>query len=82
MVGAGAAGDAVGSSNQALKALLFDVRADHSILKSAKSEEFLATEVGKKLFDQLLKPYDEIDTSRSLVDLGLDSLVAIELRSW
>jgi aryl carrier-like protein len=80
--GAGAAGDAAGSSNQALKAFLVGARADLAILKSADSEDFLAAEIGKKLFNLLLKPHDEINTSRSLVDLGLDSLVAIELRSW
>ena len=30
----------------------------------------------------LTEPYDEIDTSRSSVKLGLDPLVAIELPSW
>lgn len=80
--GVATAGDAAGSSNQALKAFLVGARADTAILKSTDSEEFLAMEIGKKLFDLLLKPHDEIVTSRSLVDLGLDSLVAIELRSW
>ncbi|KAH7083527.1 putative polyketide synthase [Paraphoma chrysanthemicola] len=80
--GVAAATNTAGSSNQALKAFLVGARADPAILKSAESEEFLATEIGKKLFDLLLKPHDEINTSRSLIDLGLDSLVAIELRSW
>ncbi|KAI0604978.1 Qor NADPH:quinone reductase and related Zn-dependent oxidoreductase [Pyrenophora tritici-repentis] len=80
--GVAATADTAGSSNQALKAFLVGARADPAILKSAESEEFLAVEIGKKLFDLLLKPHDEINTSRSLVDLGLDSLVAIELRSW
>jgi NAD(P)-dependent dehydrogenase (short-subunit alcohol dehydrogenase family)/aryl carrier-like protein len=79
--GAGAA-DAEGSSNQALKAFLVSARADPLVLKSAESEEFLAMEIGKKQFDLLPKPYDELNMSRSLVDLGLDSLVAIELRAW
>jgi hypothetical protein len=36
----------------------------------------------QKLFDLLLKPQEELDTTLPLVNLGLNSLVAIELRSW
>jgi hypothetical protein len=80
--GASAAADAAGSSNQALKAFSVGARADPAIPTLADSEEFLAAEISKKLFDLLLKPHDEINTSRSLVDLSLGLLVAIKLRSW
>ncbi|CAG9990390.1 unnamed protein product [Clonostachys byssicola] len=74
--------DATTSSNQALKAAIAGALADSSTLKSTDFGEYLATEIGKKLFDLLLKPYDDLNTARPLVDLGLDSLVAIELRAW
>lgn len=81
----GHGGNAAGageSSSQALKAALARARGDMSALSSPEFEDFLAMEIGKKLFDLLLKPYEELDMDRSLVDLGLDSLVAIEVRAW
>lgn len=45
--------------------------------------EFLAREIGRKIYDFMLKPEEEeVDTSISLTQLGLDSLMAIELRRW
>ncbi|KAI1126023.1 putative polyketide synthase [Nemania abortiva] len=75
---AGPGTSGAGAANAALKAF----RADPSTLSTAEAEAFLAVEIGKKLFDLLLKPYDELNTTWPLVDLGLDSLVAIELRAW
>ena len=70
-----------GSTNT-LKTYLNNAKVDPSILKSTESSKLLALEIGKKLFDLLLKPQDELDTTWPLVDLGLDSLVALELRAW
>ncbi|KAI1209352.1 fatty acid synthase S-acetyltransferase [Annulohypoxylon truncatum] len=70
------------ASNEILKTFLASVKADPSLLKAAESSKTLALEIGKKLFDLLLKPQEDLNTSLSLVDLGLDSLVAIELRTW
>lgn len=39
-------------------------------------------EIGKKLCYLLLQPYDDINLKLPLGDLGLDSLVALELRVW
>jgi aryl carrier-like protein len=70
------------TSTETLKSYLANAKADPSLLKSAEAAKLLAVEIGKKLFDLLLKPQDELNTSLPLVDLGLDSLVAIELRAW
>ena len=70
------------TSTETLKSYLANAKADPSLLKSAEVAKLFAVEIGKKLFDLLLKPQDELNTSLSLVDLGLDSLVAIELRAW
>ena len=75
--GAGAA-----SSNETLKSYMASIKADTSLLKSPETAELFAVEIGKKLFDLLLKPQEELNTTWPLVDLGLDSLVAIELRAW
>ena len=44
---------------------------------------FLAREIGHKIYDFMLRPEEEEpDTGISLQQLGLDSLMAIELRRW
>ncbi|KAI4255784.1 MAG: hypothetical protein L6R42_006560, partial [Xanthoria sp. 1 TBL-2021] len=59
-----------------------NAKADSSTLKSAETVAFLAHEIGKKLFSLLMKPEEDLDASLSLVDLGMDSLVGIELCAW
>ncbi|KAL4968634.1 reducing polyketide synthase sphB [Aspergillus stella-maris] len=72
------------SSPDILKTYLASARADPSLLKSPTSgaSSFFATEIGKRLFRLLLKDERDINTGLALSDLGLDSLVAIELRAW
>lgn len=50
-------------------------KADPSVLETAETANVLAVETCKKLFDLLLKPHEDLNTSWSLVDPGLDSLV-------
>ena len=70
------------ASNDTLKTTLASCKADPSLLKSPEVAKLFSVEIGKKLFDLLLKPQENLNTSWALVDLGLDSLVALELRSW
>ena len=70
------------ASNDTLKTTLVSCKADPSLLKSPEVAKLFSVEIGKKLFDLLLKPQENLNTSWALVDLGLDSLVALELRSW
>jgi aryl carrier-like protein len=46
------------------------------------SPTLLAVEIGKRVFSFLLKSEEDLQTSCSLSDLGMDSLVAIEVRQW
>ncbi|KAJ9252219.1 hypothetical protein DTO207G8_4834 [Paecilomyces variotii] len=69
-------------STDVLKSFLANAQADPSILKSAEASKLFAVEIGKKLLDLLLKPQEDLNTSLPLLDLGLDSLVALELRAW
>jgi acyl carrier protein len=39
-------------------------------------------EIGNKLFGLLLLGNAEVDITMSTADMGLDSLVAVELRAW
>ncbi|KAI1388535.1 putative polyketide synthase [Hypoxylon trugodes] len=77
-----AGGADVAASNETLKAYLSMAKANPSVLKSPETAKLFALEIGKKLFDLLLKPQEELNPSWPLVDLGLDSLVALELRAW
>ncbi|KAM0563317.1 hypothetical protein ACHAPJ_001035 [Fusarium lateritium] len=69
-------------ANDGLRSLLSSVKNDPSILNSQKSINVLVLEIGKKLASLLLTGDVELDISMSTVDMGLNSLVAIELRGW
>jgi hypothetical protein len=62
-----------------LQAFLERVRetGDESLLRG-EGVGFLAVEVGKKIHDLMLKRYKEIGIGRTLAQIGLDSLMAIE----
>lgn len=70
------------ASNEILKTFLNSAKVDPTIFKTQEAANILALEIGKQLFDLLLKPHEDLNTSLPLVDLGLDSLVATELRAW
>lgn len=70
------------ASSASLKSFIASARADISILKTEDAPVFVASEIGKRLFALLLKPEEDLNTSLSLADLGMDSLVGIELRTW
>ncbi|CAK1367605.1 unnamed protein product [Cercospora beticola] len=42
----------------------------------------LAEEIGKKAFSMLLKPDEEVNIQTPLLSVGLDSLMAMQLRQW
>ncbi|GJN81831.1 type I iterative polyketide synthase [Purpureocillium lilacinum] len=79
----GESGNAAGAgSNDALKSFISQAKSDAALLGKADSAHFLAVEIGKKVFSFLLKSEEDLQTSCSLSDLGMDSLVAIEMRQW
>lgn len=65
-----------------LKAYITSAKRDPSILKNQDASKYLAKEVGKKLMSLIMKPEEEINLSLSLTDIGMDSLVGIELCNW
>ncbi|CVL00302.1 probable polyketide synthase [Fusarium mangiferae] len=70
------------ATNDELKSFITKAKKDSSVLHQADTAHFLAIEIGKKVFSFLLKPVEDLETSCSLSDLGMDSLVAIEVRQW
>ncbi|KAL4744332.1 hypothetical protein BDW72DRAFT_212821 [Aspergillus terricola var. indicus] len=77
---AGASASCSNSDN--LKSFLARAKKDTSILSTEESANFLAQEIGNKLFVFLLKSPENLDTSVSLAQLGMDSLVGVEMRGW
>lgn len=71
-----------GGSNDNFKVFLAKAKTNAAVLKEEKAATTFAREIGKKLNEFLLKSDDELNTSIPLARLGLDSLVAIEMRSW
>lgn len=53
-----------------------------AFLAETSTSTTLAIEIGRKISDLMLRPEDEVDIGQSLVEMGLDSLMAIELRRW
>lgn len=79
---AGGAGDGAGSSSSGIKAFLTEARNNHELLKSPEAVITIAKEIGRKVLDLLGKPSDDVQTTQGLSDLGMDSLVGIEMRKW
>ncbi|TQN69715.1 Highly reducing polyketide synthase FUM1 [Colletotrichum shisoi] len=75
-----------GSSDQgALASFVKSAAADPGLLSSPGCSAFVARQIAAHLFRLLLKPAeneDDMDVGMSLQDAGLDSLVAVEMRSW
>lgn len=70
------------AANDTLRAALDNFKKDPALLDSSNSVEVLAVEIGRKLAALLLSEDEEIDITASTADLGLDSMVAVELRGW
>ena len=51
-------------------------------LSSGESIDFVALELGKKIHELMLRPDEEVDIGLALIQLGVDSLVAVELGRW
>ncbi|KAI2691625.1 hypothetical protein LCP963914a_1826 [Penicillium roqueforti] len=81
----GAAGTILTSASDAgagLEAFITQAKGDAALINQPGSAQMLAVEIGKKVFSFLLKPEEDLVTSCSLSDLGMDSLVAIEVKQW
>lgn len=66
--------------SSSLRTFVASTKSYPSILKSPEASSFFANEIGKKLFQLLLKPVEDLITEMLLADLGVDSLLGIELR--
>ena len=70
------------AESDALKTFLSRAGNDPKILSEESSAKFLALILGQKVFKFMMKPEEDIDISLSLIQIGMDSWMAIELRRW
>ena len=71
-----------GANGNSLGAFLAGAKKDAEILRKAETVSYISLEIGKHLMSLLLKSDEELDIDLPLAQLGLDSLVGIELRNW
>jgi aryl carrier-like protein len=69
-------------SNDSLRRLLARGQSNVAIFRDPGTVALLAVEIGRKLFSMLLKTEEEPNITLGLTELGLDSMVAVEMRSW
>jgi aryl carrier-like protein len=75
--------DAAGGSTESpLKSFLARVADQPEILDEEESIITLATEIGRRILSFLLKEDSGLDISMGVAEIGVDSLMAIELRRW
>lgn len=81
-LGSAGAGAKVGSAPDGLRAFLASVKQDPSVLHTPDAIQTLATEIASKLCSLLMLDDSQVGITTNTADLGLDSLVAVELRAW
>ena len=69
--------------DEALATLLVSSRSDHSLLAQPQAHHIIADAIGRQVRRQRLRDEEEeIDVGMGLAQMGVDSLVAVELRRW
>lgn len=75
-------GDASALNSNSLKIFLSRAAENTDILAEKDSTDYLADEIGRRIFRFMMKPEEDMDIGMSLGGIGMDSLMAIELRRW
>lgn len=79
---ASAADSSANSSDGGLKSFLAAVEADKHLLTLEDTVSELALHIRTALSNFMIRPAEDMDIAGAMSDLGVDSLVAIELRNW
>ncbi|KAI1873220.1 uncharacterized protein JN550_003473 [Neoarthrinium moseri] len=74
--------DTANNNSGHLHRFMVEAKSNPRIFVTPETTAMFAREIGKKLCALLLKPEDEPNIGLGLTELGLDSLVAVELRAW
>ena len=70
------------STDEVLKRFVASAGRDPSSLETDDTIGFLSEQIGQRVLSFLMIPDGVLDTTVTLNDVGIDSLVAIELRNW
>ncbi|KAL8700930.1 MAG: hypothetical protein Q9224_000732 [Gallowayella concinna] len=70
------------AGDNTLKAFLAKAKNNADTLREPDTVSYIAGEIGKHLMNLLLRSEDDLDVTLPLAQLGLDSLVSIEMRTW
>ncbi|KAF3000355.1 t1pks [Neopestalotiopsis sp. 37M] len=70
------------ASDDTLSKFLASVADNPAVIASEDSARVLAQEIGKHLSSILRVDEDDLDLQMGLADLGVDSLIMIEIRNW
>ena len=70
------------SDNEGLRQFLNRISVNPSILSSKSGIDYITNEIGVTLFSFMLRRVEDLALEAPLASLGVDSLVAIELRNW
>ena len=68
--------------NEGLKHFLDSVASEPAILDEQSNLDFLTHEIGARLYSFMLRSEEDMDLKQPLSALGVDSLVAMEIRNW
>ncbi|KAK2761767.1 putative secondary metabolism biosynthetic enzyme [Arachnomyces sp. PD_36] len=75
-------GQGMGGEEGVLTTLMKEVRASPSVLSKQETLETLTHEIGINVYSFMLLPPEDLDITKSMMALGVDSLVTIEIRNW
>jgi hypothetical protein len=70
------------ASGSSVSTFMASLEEDPNALEKKESIEFIGTEIGNTLFNFLLRPQEDLDITQPIAGMGVDSLVAIELKNW
>lgn len=84
--GAASSSSAATAESNALKELLARAveggDSGEAVLKDRRTVEFIAHEIGRKIYDLMLRPDEQVEVGLTFAQMGMDSLMAIEMRRW
>jgi aryl carrier-like protein len=75
-------GESSGASSNSLKSFLGRAADEPDLLLDKTNTDYLAQEIGRRIFRFMMKPEEDLELGLSLLQIGMDSLMAIELRRW
>ncbi|KAL4874704.1 hypothetical protein BJY04DRAFT_233401 [Aspergillus karnatakaensis] len=70
------------SGNEGLRGFLTSLSAEPEKLDDPATPQYLAEEISRRIYSFLMKEDPTIDTTQTLMSMGADSLVAMEIRNW